>query len=102
MKRIILSLIGAVLILATTSVITAQVLPGFEPDELELMYTLRDVDGSSGNMQMSATIAFYDDGQRLGQVLIHDLKPFLTTQEKQDLAAIMARLRTSAEGFYLE
>ena len=100
--RLITAILGAIAILITVHIAMAQTLPGFTPDELSMTYSIRDDDGVMAAANMSLTIGFYDDGQRLGQVLIHDVKPYLTTQEKQQLAAMMERLRTSAEGFYLE
>ena len=101
--RLLIAILGAVVLLFAAHTINSQVLPGITPASLDMEYGLNDVDGNAAHHSMSARISFFDDtGDYLYSVQIGDLKPFLTTQEKQQLAAIMARLRTSAEGFYLE
>ena len=101
--RLLIAILGAIALLFAAQVLNSQVLPGITPASLDMEYGLNDVDGNAAHHSMNARISFFDDtGEYLYSVQIGDLKPFLTTQEKQQLAAIMARLRTSAEGFYLE
>lgn len=77
-----------------------QTLPSWTPTRIELTYVIEDTNGTPDGYRMGGTVEFYSQADRLGQVIIHDLRPYLTTQEKAQLMAMMARLRNVAQNYY--